>query len=129
MADRSKRVTCLTLNLLLPGLGSLLVRKYAAGIMQSLISMVAAVLLIGATVDLYAYLLGITKMEHLENVPLAPLVKPLILMVSGIVLFKISWIWAQVTTAGHMKATKEPPMVKRARDASQTDAEKNRLLD
>ena len=122
MADRSKRVTCLTLNLLLPGLGSLLVRKYAAGIMQSLISMVAAVLLIGATVDLYVYLQGITNMEHRENVPLSPLVKPLILMVSGIVLFKISWIWAQVTTARHMKATKDPPIVKRARDASQADA-------
>jgi hypothetical protein len=122
MADRSKRVTCLTLNLLLPGLGSLLVRKYAAGIMQSLISMVAAVLLIGATIDIYVFVQGIAKMEHLENVPLSPLLKPLIWMVSGIVLFKISWIWAQVTTARHMKATKDPPMVKRAREASQTDA-------
>ncbi|MBT4223312.1 MAG: hypothetical protein HOD72_02485 [Opitutae bacterium] len=122
MADRSKRVTCLTLNLLLPGLGSLLVRKYAAGIMQSLISMVAATLLIGATIDLYAYLQELTKMEHLENVPMSPLEKPLILMVSGIVLFKISWIWAQVTTAGHMKATRHPPILKRTKGASPTDA-------
>ena len=112
MADRSKRVTCLTLNLLLPGLGSLLICKYTVGIIQSLISMVAAFLLIGATIGLFAYLQELTKMEHLENVPLSPLEKPLILMVSGIVLFKISWIWAQMTTAGHMKATKEPPIVK-----------------
>ena len=122
MAVRSKRVTCLTLNLLLPGLGSLLIRKYTVGIIQSLISMVAAFLLIGATIGLFAYLQELTKMEHLENVPLSPLEKPLILMVSGIVLFKISWIWAQMTTVGHMKATKEPPIVKRAREASQTNA-------
>jgi len=123
MAVRSKRVTCLTLNLLLPGLGSLLIRKYTVGIIQSLISMVAAFLLIGATIGLFAYLQELTKMEHLENVPLSPLEKPLILMVSGIVLFKISWIWAQLTTARHMKATRNPPIVKRARDdASQTNA-------
>ena len=113
MAAQGKSVACLTLNLVLPGLGSLLIRKHASGLIQTLISFVATGLLFWSLVALYGEMLAVFSDTSINDVSWSQLTAPLVALLIGIILFKISWIWAQFTTARHFRETRsmEPPII------------------
>ena len=120
MAVQGKSVACLTLNLVLPGLGSLLIRKFACGLMQTLISSVATGFLVWALISIYGQMRGVISTDSLEDVSWGQLTAPLVALVIGIILFKVSWIWAQFTTARHLRAGRagDPPSINRDRNTA-----------
>jgi len=98
-AKRKTGTTCLTLNLLLPGAGTLLTRRPIAASAQLLISAVALAMFVKGTAGGYQYFSKLLEGAS----PDAGYQMPLAWMAAAIILFKVSFIWAQFSTARHYR--------------------------
>ena len=99
---RKTAATCLTLNLVLPGAGTLLIGRTAAGIIQLLVSLGALALFAKGAAGAYRYCLRLLDGAPANEGYLAPL----LWTVSSLLVFKISFIWAQLSTARFYKETR-----------------------
>ena len=98
-SERTKANACLTLNLILPGTGTLLIGKMLAGSVQLLISLGSLAGFAKGALDGYKYCMRLLKGQPALEGYLTPL---LWIMVS-LVIFKIPFIWAQISTARFYK--------------------------
>ena len=106
---------CLMANMAVPGVGSMIARRFIAGAIQT-IGSIAGFAMFGycvyvfyhATKD-YAESMGsevdstIDALKGLGDQIIGP---PLIIGGVGVLILKVTWIWAQVTTAQVFKAEK-----------------------
>lgn len=98
-SERTKASACLTLNLLLPGTGTLLIGKMVVGSVQLLISLASLAGFTKGALDGYKYC---TRL--LEGQPaLVGYLSPLLWITLSLVMFKIPFIWAQISTAKFYK--------------------------
>ena len=98
-SPRKTASTCLTLNLILPGAGTLLIGNKPTGIIQLLISLGALAIFTKGAVGGYRYCLRLIDGAPATEGYLAPL----LWTVASLLVFKISFIWAQFSTARHYK--------------------------
>ena len=110
---------CLLFNLVLPGVGSFFARRLRTAIVQSVLSLIGFAMLIPAFVKFYGFVQTYT--EGLQDGDIDAVLNnsemfkgmwerlkvPIIVGIVGFVILKISWLWAQVTTAGAFKAAKQ----------------------
>jgi len=105
---------CLMVNMAVPGVGSLIARRYWTGALQAVGSLVGMVMFGFCVWEFHLALKDyagniddidalITALEGLGD----KITQPLILGGVGILIFKVMWIWAMVTTARVFKAEKE----------------------
>jgi hypothetical protein len=105
---------CLMANMTVPGVGSLIVKRYWAGAIQSGVSLIGIAMFGYCFMAFYdALQVYAASMDEPENMAEilkglgAKMTQPLIIGGVGLLIFKVMWIWAQVTTARVFKAEKE----------------------
>lgn len=104
-SERTKANAFLALNLLLPGTGTLLIGKLVAGSIQLLISIGSLAGFTKGALDGYKYC-----MRLLEGQPaLEGYLTPLLWITLSLILFKIQFIWAQISTAKFYKQARNKP--------------------
>jgi hypothetical protein len=101
-------------NMTVPGVGSLIVKRYWAGAIQVVVSLVGMVMFGYCFLMFYdALQVYAASMDEPENMAEmlkglgGKMMQPLIIGGVGVLIFKVMWIWAQVTTARVFKAEKE----------------------
>ena len=103
-SERTKANACLTLNLILPGTGTLLIGKMLAGSVQLLISLGSLAGFTKGALDGYKYC-----MRLLEGQPAVGGLSPLLWITLSLIMFKIPFIWAQISTAKFYKQARNKP--------------------
>ena len=115
---------CLMANMTLPGVGTLICKRWVSGAIQTVGSIIGFTLLGYCIYEFYHALQNYSAsmdgeeedisaaLKHLSNGMMEPLVTGAV----GVIILKVMWIWAQVTTAQVFKAEK-------AEEAQETAAE------
>ena len=114
---------CLMANMTVPGVGTLICKRWISGTIQTVGSVIGIALLIHLGMELYhavqAYAVSLDEPETMGETfkgIKGKMTQPFIVGCVGGVIFKLMWIWAQVTTAQVFKAEK-------AEEAQETAAE------
>ena len=105
---------CLLANMTVPGLGSLFAKRYWAGAIQTIGSVIGIALIIPLGIEVYqffpeAYGAGLDKPETMSETfegIIGEMKQPFYIAIGGLVIFHVTLIWAQVTTAQVFKAEK-----------------------
>jgi len=107
---------CLMANMMVPGVGSMIAKRYGAGAIQALGSLIAFGMVGYCISEFYTELKNYadsldgdpdemtTAMKALGEQILGP---PIIVGGIGVIILKVTWIWAQFTTAAVFKKEKE----------------------
>jgi len=110
-------------NMTVPGVGTLICKRWISGTIQAVGSVIGIALLIHLGIELYhavqVYSAGLDEPEAMAETfkgIKGKMTQPFIIGCVGGVIFKVMWIWAQVTTAQMFKAEK-------AKEAQETAAE------
>ena len=105
---------CLMVNMVVPGVGSLIARRYWTGAVQAVGSLVGMVMFGFCVREFHLALKDYAgNIDDIDALITAlgglgdKITQPLILGGVGILIFKVMWIWAMVTTARVFKAEKE----------------------
>ena len=105
---------CLMANMTLPGVGTLICKRWVSGAIQTVGSIIGFTLLGYCIYEFYHALQNYSTnmdgeeedisaaLKHLSNGMMEPLVTGAV----GVIILKVMWIWAQVTTAQVFKAEK-----------------------
>ena len=105
---------CLMANMTVPGVGTLICKRWITGTIQSVGSIIGFALLGYCIYEFYLALQNYSAsmdgevddisaaLKHLSNGMMGPLVTGAV----GVIILKVMWIWAQVTTAQVFKAEK-----------------------
>ena len=104
---------CLMANMTVPGVGTLICKRWISGTIQTVGSVIGIALLIHLGIELYhavqVYAAGldepVTMSETFKGIR-GQMMRPFIIGCVGLVIFKVMWIWAQVTTTQVFKAEK-----------------------
>ena len=104
---------CLMANMTVPGVGTLICKRWISGTIQTVGSVIGIALLIHLGIELYhavqAYAVSLdepeTMAETFKGIK-GKMTQPFIVGCVGGVIFKLMWIWAQVSTAQVFKAEK-----------------------
>ena len=114
---------CLMANMTVPGVGTLICKRWISGTIQTVGSVIGIALLIHLGIELYhavqVYAAGLDEPETMGETfkgIKGQMTQPFIIGCVGGVIFKVMWIWAQVSTAQVFKADK-------AAEAQETAAE------
>ena len=117
---------CLMANMTIPGVGSMIAKRYGAGAMQALGSLIAFWMVGYCISEFYTELKNYADsldgdpdemnaaMKTLGERILGP---PIIVGGIGAIILKVTWIWAQFTTAAVFKKEKEAEAQVSARPA------------
>jgi len=117
---------CLMANMMVPGVGSMIAKRYGAGAIQALGSLIAFGMVGYCISEFYTELKNYadsldgdpdemtTAMKALGEQILGP---PIIVGGIGEIILKVTWIWAQFTTAAVFKKEKEAEAQVSARPA------------
>ena len=100
-------------NMTVPGVGTLICKRWISGTIQTVGSVIGIALLIHLGIELYhavqAYAVSLdepeTMAETFKGIK-GKMTQPFIVGCVGGVIFKLMWIWAQVSTAQVFKAEK-----------------------
>lgn len=103
--ERRKANACLTLNLILPGTGTLLIGKMVAGSVQLLISLGSLAGFTKGALDGYKYCMRLLE----GQTALEGYLSPLLWITLSLIMFKIPFIWAQISTAKFYKQARNKP--------------------
>ncbi len=107
---------CLMANMTIPGVGSMIAKRYGAGAIQALGSLIAFGMVGYCISEFYTELKNYADsldgdpdemnaaMKALGERILGP---PIIIGGVGVIILKVTWIWAQFTTAAVFKKEKE----------------------
>ena len=105
---------CLMANMTLPGVGTLICKRWVSGAIQTVGSIIGFTLLGYCIYEFYHALQNYSTsmdgeeedisaaLKHLSN----GMMEPLVMGAVGVIILKVTWIWAQVTTAQVFKAEK-----------------------
>ncbi len=105
---------CLMANMTVPGVGTLICKRWVSGILQLVGSLIGFALLGYCIYEFYFALKNYSTsmdgevddisaaLKHLSSGMMGPLVTGAV----GVIILKVGWIWAQVTTAQVFKAEK-----------------------
>ena len=119
---------CLMANMTLPGVGTLICKRWGTGIIQTVGSVIGFALLGYCVYEFYHALknysasmdsevdYGTAALQQLSSGMMGPLVTGAV----GVIILKITWIWAQVTTAQVFKAEKAEEEKAMAQDEAET---------
>jgi len=116
---------CLIANMTIPGAGSMIAKRYGAGAIQVVVSLIGFALFGYCIMEFYDAMKGYADSTEEEPEDMVAALKgisgkikePLIYGAVGVVALKITWVWAQVTTAQVFKAEKK---AEAAEEASMT---------
>jgi hypothetical protein len=104
---------CLMANMTVPGVGTLICKRWISGTIQTVGSVIGIALLIHLGIELYhavqVYAAGLDEPETMGETfkgIKGKMTQPFIIGCVGGVIFKVMWIWAQVSTAQVFKADK-----------------------
>ena len=107
---------CLMANMMVPGVGSMIAKRYGNGAIQALGSLIAFGMVGYCISEFYTELKNYADsidgdpdemtaaMKALGNRILGP---PIIVGGVGVIILKVTWIWAQFTTAAVFKKEKQ----------------------
>jgi len=121
---------CLMANMMVPGVGSMIAKRYGAGAIQALGSLIAFGMVGYCISEFYTELKNYadsldgdpdemtTAMKALGEQILGP---PIIVGGIGVIILKVTWIWAQFTTAAVFKKEKEAEAQVSARPADSSN--------
>ena len=106
---------CLMANMTIPGVGSMIAKRYGAGAIQVVGSLIGFALFGYLIMEFYGAMKGYADSMEGEQEDMVAALKgisgqiigPLIYGAVGVIILKITWIWAQVTTAQVFKAEKK----------------------
>ena len=106
---------CLMANMAIPGVGSMIAKRYGSGAVQMIGSLIGFALLGYCIMEFYGAMKDYA--DSMEGEPedmvaalkgiSGQIIRPLIYGAVGVIILKVSWIWAQVTTAQVFKAEKK----------------------
>ena len=119
---------CLMANMMVPGVGSMIAKRYLAGAIQAVGSVIAFVMVGYCFSEFYAAMKDYSEslddpdeMAAAMKSIFSKIKGPLIVGGVGVLILKVTWIWAQFTTAGVFKnekaADQEPDGPTEAADA------------
>lgn len=109
---------CLMANMTVPGVGSMIAKRYVAGAIQAIGSVIAFVMVGYCFSEFYAsmkdYSESLDDPDQMAEAMKAIFDKikgPLIVGGVGVLILKVTWIWAQFTTAAVFKKEKAADQV------------------
>lgn len=101
---------CLMANLTVPGMGSMIAKRYVAGAIQAIGSVIAFVMVGYCFSEFYAAMKDYSEslddpdeMAAAMKSIFSKIKGPLIVGGVGVLILKVTWIWAQFTTAAVFK--------------------------
>ena len=104
---------CLMANMTVPGVGSMIAKRYMAGAIQAMGSVIAFVMLGYCFSEFYAAMKDYSEslddpdeMAAAMKSIFSKIKGPLIVGGVGLLILKVTWIWAQFTTAAVFKNEK-----------------------
>lgn len=104
---------CLMANMTVPGVGSMIAKRYMAGVIQAVGSVIAFVMLGYCFSEFYAAMKDYSEslddpdeMAAAMKSIFSKIKGPLIVGGVGLLILKVTWIWAQFTTAAVFKNEK-----------------------
>ena len=104
---------CLMANLTVPGMGSMIAKRYVAGAIQAIGSVIAFVMVGYCFSEFYAAMKDYSEsLDDPDEMAVAmksifsKIKGPLIVGGVGVLILKVTWIWAQFTTAAVFKNEK-----------------------
>ena len=105
---------CLMANMAIPGVGSMIAKRYGSGAVQMIGSLIGFALFGYCIMEFYDAMKGYADSMEGEPEDMVAALKgisgqlmgPLIYGAVGVIILKVTWIWAQVTTAQVFKAEK-----------------------
>ena len=106
---------CLMANMAIPGVGSMIAKRYGSGAVQMIGSLIGFALFGYCIMEFYDAMKGYADSMEGEPEDMVAALKgisgqimgPLIYGAAGVIILKVTWIWAQVTTAQVFKAEKK----------------------
>ena len=103
---------CLMANMVIPGVGSVIARRFVQGAAQTILSLIGCTLFIYLIIEFIpCWRNYIDRLDSSSETALEAFKKllwsPLIYGAVGALILKITWIWAQVTTAQVFKTEKK----------------------
>ena len=106
---------CLMANMTIPGMGSMFAKRYGVGAIRAVGSLIGFALFGYLIMEFYGAMKGYADSMEGEPEDMVAALKgisgkimgPLIYGVAGVLILKVTWIWAQVTTAQVFKAEKK----------------------
>lgn len=109
---------CLMANMAVPGVGSMIAKRYMAGAIQAIGSVIAFVMVGYCFSEFYASMKDYSKslddpdqMAKAMKAIFDKIKGPLIVGGVGVLILKVTWIWAQFTTAAVFKKEKAADQV------------------
>ena len=104
---------CLMANMMVPGVGSMIAKRYVAGAIQAIGSVIAFVMVGYCFSEFYAAMKDYSEslddpdeMAAAMKSIFSKIKGPLIVGGVGVLILKVTWIWAQFTTAAVFKNEK-----------------------
>ena len=104
---------CLMTNMTVPGMGSMIAKRYVAGAIQAIGSVIALVMVGYCFSEFYAAMKDYSEslddpdeMAAAMKSIFSKIKGPLIVGGVGVLILKVTWIWAQFTTAAVFKNEK-----------------------
>ena len=104
---------CLMANMMVPGVGSMIAKRYVAGAIQAVGSVIAFVMVGYCFVEFYHAMKDYSEslddpdaMAEAMKAIFGKIKGPMIVGGIGVLILKITWIWAQFTTAAVFKNEK-----------------------
>jgi len=104
---------CLMTNMTVPGMGSIIAKRYVAGAIQAIGSVIAFVMVGYCFSEFYAAMKDYSEslddpdeMAAAMKSIFSKIKGPLIVGGVGVLILKVTWIWAQFTTAAVFKNEK-----------------------
>ena len=104
---------CLMANMTVPGVGSMIAKRYVAGAIQAIGSVIAFVMVGYCFSEFYAAMKDYSEslddpdeMAAAMKSIFSKIKGPLIVGGVGVLILKVTWIWAQFTTAAVFKKEK-----------------------
>ena len=112
---------CLMANMTIPGVGSMIAKRYVVGAVQTVGSLIGFALFGYCIMEFYDAMKGYADSTEGEPEDMVAALKgisgkikePLIYGAIGVVALKITWVWAQITTAQVFKAEKKAKAAER----------------
>ena len=109
---------CLMANMTVPGVGSMIAKRYVAGAIQAIGSVIAFVMVGYCISEFYASMKDYSEslddpdqMAEAMKAIFGKIKEPLIVGGVGVLILKVTWIWAQFTTAAVFKKEKAADQV------------------
>ena len=104
---------CLMANMMVPGVGSMIAKRYVAGAIQAVGSVIAFIMVGYCFSEFYAAMKDYSEslddpdeMAAAMKSIFSKIKGPLIVGGVGVLILKVTWIWAQFTTAAVFKREK-----------------------